>query len=295
MTADFMRKQSSLIKSTVVSAFLMIACAHVSARSITVNDVTVNNENPIELTCVIFLRHAMGNSPAGDDSYACDKFRSAKDDDIVDTIPASAGHPAVSVRKKDYISLDDLSPWNGVVPVRAFFGITSKHESSDPDVTPSYLPYDRQNEVYVYWLVDRDGYEVNVLNGKRTGYRFYDFRGICYLATEKKPRKYRYLTKCEAPGYEGFPKSVDVTSHPWVNIMEQNTVDLGEGMPASMVEIRGSMPVKPLIYSDYPIGDNGRVTKGRAMCMADCAPGMLMKLLHAGQSIWGQSGKPPAK
>jgi hypothetical protein len=77
--------------------------------------------------------------------------------------------------------------------------------------------------------------------------------------------------------------------------MEQNTVNLGERMPADSVEIRGTLPVKPLIYSDFPVGDDGRVTKGRAMCMADCAPGMLMKLLHSGQSIWGASGKPPAR
>jgi hypothetical protein len=143
--------------------------------------------------------------------------------------------------------------------------------------------------------VDRDGYEIDVASGRRTGYRFYDYLGICYLATEKKPRKYRYLTKCEEPGYEGFPKSVDTAGRPWINIMEQNTVDLGERMPAVSVEIRGTMPVKPLIYSDFPVGDDGRVTKGRAMCMADCAPGMLMKLLHSGQSIWGASGKQPPR
>jgi hypothetical protein len=75
--------------------------------------------------------------------------------------------------------------------------------------------------------------------------------------------------------------------------MERNTIALDEQMPSS-VEIDGSSPLKPLIYSDFPINDNGRVTQGRAMCMADCAPGMLLKLLHKGQSIWGALGKPPA-
>lgn len=272
----------------------MIACAHVSAHSITVNDVTVKNSDT-ELTCVLFLRHQMGGSAAGSRSYACDKFYRSNDDDIVDTIPASPGHPAVPVKKRDYISLDDLSPWKGAVPFRALFGITARHESPDPDLAPSYLPYERGNEVYVYRVVDRDGYEVRVVDRRRTGYRFYDYLGLCYLATEKKPRRYKYLTRCEASGYEDFPNSVDTTGHPWINITEQNTVNLGERMPAANVEIRGSMPVKPLIYSDFPIGSDGRVTKGRAMCMADCAPGRLMKLLHAGQSIWGDSGEPAAK
>jgi hypothetical protein len=60
------------------------------------------------------------------------------------------------------------------------------------------------------------------------------------------------------------------------------------------IEILGVWPVKPLIFSDYRISSDGQVTKGRAMCMADCPSGMLMKLLHKGQSIWGTSGKPPA-
>jgi hypothetical protein len=287
-------KKFHRIRRVVIAIFVIISCNQADAQSDKINDIVVSNKY-IELNCVLFLRHAIGTLAAGSRSYACDKFYRANDEDVVDTIPASSGRPSIPVRKRDYISLDDLSPWKGVVPFRAFFGITARHESPDPDLAPSYLPYDRQNEVYVYWVVDRNGYQIDVASGRRTGYRFYDYLGICYLATEKKPRRYRYLTKCEAPGYEGFPKSVDTASRPWINIMEQNTVDLGERMPADSVEIRGTIPVKPLIYSDFPVGDDGRVTKGMAMCMADCAPGMLMKLLHSGQSIWGASGKPPAK
>jgi hypothetical protein len=144
-------------------------------------------------------------------------------------------------------------------------------------------------------LTDEAGYEVSLATGKRTGYRFYQFQDICFLATEKKPRLYKFETACVHAGNPNyaFPKAVDTVSHPWINIMERNTIALDEQMPSS-VEIDGSSPLKPLIYSDFPINDNGRVTQGRAMCMADCAPGMLLKLLHKGQSIWGALGKPPA-
>jgi hypothetical protein len=203
------------------------------------------------------------------------------------------GVPPVFVVKRDYISLDDFPVWNGTPPIRARFSIGARHEDADPDIAPSYLPYGSNSRIEDYVMIDKDGYETNVKSGERTGYRFYDFLGVCYLATIKKPRMYKYLTDCQTKkAYDGFPKSVDVTSHQWINIMNQNTVDLYERMPADAVEIRGSNPRKPLIYSDFPIGDGGRVTKGRAMCMADCAPGMLMKLLHAGQSIWGSSGNP---
>ncbi|RAR59940.1 hypothetical protein C7401_11069 [Paraburkholderia unamae] len=294
-----MEEKSLSIRLATVASSLMIVCVYASARVVTVNDARISYDNYLSPQCVLLVRHAINDSHAGWDSMSdlCDKYRNAKDDDVIQMAPSEPEHSAIPVKKKDYISLDDLPPWVGDAPIRAYYSISRKQEEADPDVAPSYLPYDNWNKISNYIVVDRDGYEVAVVGGKRTGYRFYDYLGVCYLATEYKPRKYKYRTECQGKrwDYNDFPKSVDVTSHPWVNITEQNTVNLGERMPADGVEIRGSMAVKPLIYSDYPIGDNGRVTKGRAMCMADCAPGMLMKLLHAGQSIWGPPRKPSAK
>jgi len=187
---------------------------------------------------------------------------------------------------------NNMHPWYGATPVRASFGIIMKYNDPDPDLYPSYLPYSKVNQVINYMQFDNEGYEIDIKSKKRTGYRFYESQGQCYLATAKKPYLYKYQTICKSDGYN-FPKTIDISSHPWINIMEQNTTNKYERMPADNVEIPWGMPVKPLIYSDFPITNDGHVSKGRAMCMADCAPGMLMKLLHKGQSIWGTSGKPP--
>ncbi|WP_201702636.1 hypothetical protein [Paraburkholderia kirstenboschensis] len=245
----------------------------------------------------MFLRHPLDEFKSGfgaTSDEVCQRYRSSKENDILYSFVAQ-GKPPIIGRKKDFVSLDEMFPWEGPPPFRARFDIGFASDDPDPDINPSYLPYVETNRINNYVMIDNSGYEIGLATGKRTGYRFYQFQDMCYLASEKKPRAYKYLTPCvltKNPD-NGFPKAVDTVSHPWINIMERNTIALDEQMPSS-VEIDGSSPVKPLIYSDFPINDNGRVTQGRAMCMADCAPGMLLKLLHKGQSIWGASGKPPA-
>jgi len=271
----------------------MMGYVSAQARTITVNSIRVEYDDFFKPQCEILYRHGIDGEKTGWIVYGlCGKYQTSADDDVIHMTAGSPGQPSIPVKKKDFISLDELSPWTGIAPIRAYYVISRKQDDPDPDIAPSYLPYDNWNKVSNYMIVDRDGYEVGVVDNRRTGYRFYEFSGWCYLATEKKPRRFKYFTRCKDSGDSGYPKSVDTVSRPWINIMERNTTDLGERMPGG--EIRSTTPVKPLIYSDLPIGDDGRVTKGRAMCMADCAPGMLMKLLHAGQSIWGPSGKPAA-
>lgn len=281
----------------ILLTLFLCGCECAVARDLSVNNIKIAYSELLNPHCELFLRHSVGPLPAGYGSGYdwCKKYVASKDADVINYLDVSAGSSAIPVLKKDYISLDEFPAWNGEPPIRARFSIGAKHDDPDPDVAPSYLPYAPENQVFDYMLIDREGYEVRLSDGARSGYRFYEFSGKCYLATIKKPRIYKYVTNCQLKmGYDGFPKSIDVSSHQWINVTNQNTVDLNERMPADSVEIPGNMPVKPLIYSDFPIGDDGRVSKGRAMCMADCAPGMLMKLLHTGQSIWGPSGKPSA-
>lgn len=281
------------IRTALMLISVMTGGGLAHARTITVNSVRVEYDDFLEPKCVILYRHAIDGEKAGWSVFdLCVKYQRSADDDVIHMAAGSPGQPSIPVKKKDFISLDELSPWTGVPPIRAYYDISRKQDDPDPDIAPSYLPYESRNKVSNYIIVDHDGYELGVADNRRTGYRFYEFLGGCYLASETKPRRFKYFTRCEDSGGSDFPKSVDTDNLPWINIMERNTSDLGERMPGG--EIRGSNPVKPLIYSDFPIGNDGRVTKGRAMCMADCAPGMLMKLLHAGQSIWGPSGKPPA-
>jgi hypothetical protein len=209
---------------------------------------------------------------------------------MVKTFPNSPDQ--IPVRKRDYMLLDDVPPWTGVPPFRVLFEINlSDNEDDDHDSFSSRIPYENENKVTNYLMIDKEGYEIDVANRKRTGYRFYCPGEWCYLATESKPRKKKYEV-LRADKQYSIPESVDTRSYPWINITYQNTTDIEVEMPGTLVESLGTMPVKPLIYSDYPLTDKGRVSEGHAMCMADCPDGMLMKLLHKGQSIWGKSGKP---
>ena len=282
--------------SIALMAFILCASKFAVANEVEVNDVHITYGELSTPRCELFLRHPLGTLPQGYGSGYdwCRQYSNYKDDDVINSLSDPASASPVEVFKREYISLDEFMPWTGTPPIRARFSIGARHEDPDPDQTPSYLPYVSKNRVSDYILIDERGYEINPKNNARTGYRFYEFVGKCYLATITKPRVYKYSTACQLKkSYEGFPKSVDTSSLPWINIMTQNTVDLDERMPADSVEVPGVMPVKPLIYSDFPLTHDGKVSKGRAMCMADCASGMLMKLLHVGQSIWGPSGKPP--
>lgn len=250
-----------------------------------------------EPKCALAVRNSVGKLKKGDFlmiDIACEQYRISKDDDVIYPFINSLREPSAIAKKRDFISLDELSEWKGKPPFRVIFFIGSVIEDPDPPLNPSYLPYDEKNKIKNYIMIDDSGYEVSLSGKKRTGYRFYQFMDRCYLATERKPRKYKSVTFCPNSGRSGyvFPETVDTIGQPWINITEKNTIDLGKRMPDTVV-IAGERPVKPLIYSDFPIGDNGRVTQGRAMCMADCAPGMLFRLLKKGQSIWGASGKPP--
>ena len=284
----------------MVMIFMAVACDRSEARSVRVHDMVIEYDSAFQPNnCGLLLRHPIGPYGTGamGPDLLCDKYRKANEDDVIDTLPASfsGGAPDIPVKKRDYIPLDGILPWTGVPPFRAAFSIRRKVDDPDPDPYSLYLPYERWNKVTYYFMVDKDGYEVDVASRKRTGYRFYGLGNNCYLATEKIPRKYKHEAICDDREAEShmfwFPPSVDIKNRPWINITPQNTVDVDEDMPYE-VGIFGNSPVKPLIYSDYPITDDGRVSKGRAMCMADCPDGMLMKLLHKGQSIWGKSGKP---
>ncbi|CAD6539793.1 hypothetical protein LMG28727_03683 [Paraburkholderia kirstenboschensis] len=264
--------------------------------------------------CDLFLRHQVGdmeegyrlgdklaeenqadNFPQGY-KYAppslCTKFRSSPDSAIIYRTKKSKEN----IYKKDLISLDEMTPWNGHPPFRVRFEITPANGVLDEDVDRPYFPYNPVNKISNYILINSQSQELSIKSGKKTGYRFFKFTDRCYLATEKKPRVYKYETLCVHAGGPAYalPSTVNTTSRPWINITSQNTVGQDWLMPASNVEIDGSSPVKPFIYSDFPINDNGRVTQGHAMCMADCAPGMLFRVLHKDESIWGASGKPPA-
>jgi hypothetical protein len=280
----------------VLGAIMM--CEYAFAHDVYVSGIKINYDDLLTPRCGLILRHGMSGYKAGyvSRSDLCQKYQVSKSDETIDSLPAMDGEASIITRKKDYISMDELQPWKGTTPIRARFDIGPVHDDPDPDLAPSYLPYDKKNKVKNYMLFDKAGYEVSLRDGKKTGYRFYEFMGRCYLATEHKPRVFKYVVECNRKPnlYQNFPKTLDTSSHLWINVMDQNTVDLGERMLADSVEILGAMPVKPLIYSDHPIGDDGLVTQGRAMCMADCAPGMLMKLIRAGESIWGPSSKRPA-
>jgi len=292
---NMLRKASSFsIVATVILAF--------SWQCLAADKVEIHNgqkiyyDQALNPQCDLFLRHQIGDKLAGynigdslissgkalvmgDYKFAppelCRKYRTSKDNDVIYVDPDSKAE----ILKKDLISLDEMPLWTKTIPFRARFSVSNDHGDADDDDAPSWLPFNQGNKV------------------SRTGYRFYSFMDRCYLATEKTPRLYKYVTLCAQPGkpkYSYFSESIDTTSLPWIDITTGNTVDQGERMPGESVEVYGALPVKPLIYSDYPIDGEGRITQGRAMCMADCAPGMLLKLLRKGQSIWGASGKPPA-
>ena len=159
-------------------------------HSIVTNDVKVEYDDYLAPRCSVFIRHAMGEIKAGWSMPLCDKYRKSKGDDIINMASSGKGGDSIPVRKSDYVSLDDLTPWAGVVPIRALYYISRKHQDHDPDLAPSYLPYDSRNKVSNYIVMDRNGYEVSAADRKRNGCRFYGFLGTCYLATEDKPSRW---------------------------------------------------------------------------------------------------------
>ena len=282
----------------------------ISYERIPVNDMVVVDEtypryDYPDYPAILLLRHPMGAWPTGQqmhpDTGVLEKYATAKDDDVIgytrygneirdnmNTWGAEAQKGVITIRKKDVVSLDDLPAWKGAPPVRTSFRMQG--ESSLPFDTNYTYVY--STGVFEYVAIDAKGYEIDLRSGKRSGYAFYQLLDMCYLASIKKPRtqaiRWEHGIQCQKNDYS-LPDTIDTSSHPWINIMNQDTSDIGK--PVDLVEIPGSKPIKPLIFSDYPIMDDGRVSKGQAMCMADCPDGMLMKLLHEGQSIWGKSGR----
>jgi hypothetical protein len=279
-------------------------------QTITVNDVAIYDYSYPryvyqDYPSILLLRHPMGAWPTGQqihpDTGILEKYATAKDDDVIgymyqyddelrdnNTWEPNVQKDVIAVHKKDVVSLDDLPAWKGAPPVRASFRMQG--ESSLPFDTNYTYVY--STGVFDYAAIDAEGYEIDLRSGKRSGYAFYQFLDMCYLASIEKPRtqavRWEHGIQCQKNDYS-LPATIDTSSHPWINVMNQDTSDIGK--PVDLVEIPGSKPVKPLIFSDYPITDDGRVSKGQAMCMADCPDGMLMKLLHEGQSIWGKSGR----
>lgn len=312
----FLKQKSRLyfISYTLATiAFLSIIENSFSKERAVKNDVAVRYDALLKPRCDLFLKKQVGQMFAGyaignrlieeqrgtsDHGYVfpppplCRKFRHAASQQTI----YRGLHTGDVVKKSDLISLDDMHLWKGPPPLRARFDIASETLSSEDDgVDYSFLPYLKDNFVKNYVTIDRDNFEVSLDTGLRTGYRFYTFMGKCYLATEGRPRMFKYVTDCVHSSSEAYklPGTIEMRNYPWINVNNANTVDQNVPMPSTNVEIDGASPVKPLIYSDFPLTHDGKVSKGRAMCMADCASGMLMKLLHVGHSIWGPSGEPP--
>lgn len=49
---------------------------------------------------------------------------------------------------------------------------------------------------------------------------------------------------------------------------------------------RHSDPIRPFVIADYDLSDKGTVKRGKAMCVADCPPHKLFKLLKKGDNLY---------
>ncbi|MDR5740751.1 hypothetical protein [Caballeronia sp. LZ016] len=296
---EFEPRTFERVTSAVAALSLLISSNAIAASAaIRINDLTIHYDEVLKPKCNVFLRSTIGEWRAGSAllSVPCFTYRGSSDDDILRTIrPTDSRRDQFIFRKKDMISLEEMSPREGLPPYRVSFMIQYKVEPPDPEGAVPFFPYDSSRQVVDYLAINADGFELDPKTGTATGYRVFESSGTCYLATDRKPRSYKlfwFWSDASTPRYKGLPSTIDTTTLPWVNVSYENTIAKNVEMPKE-VAIDARLPVKPLIYSDYAIRADGRVRKGKAMCMADCPPGMLMKLLHAGQSIWGPSGKPP--
>jgi hypothetical protein len=210
----------------------------------------------------------------------------------------------VRLRKgKAYISSDDMVPaqdW----PLRYVLTTqtTYQHRGDDPEVG-DFRPYVRGVRIDKRRF-DKDGIELKLDSNERTGRRVYALgAGFYYLGTETQPRRLvstfewricRKSTELPNPCRDGRLHSDGTLMTP----RGHRVADFSVGHFANIFGSPGNDhiwvnsywalqqdPVLPLMISDHPMSKDGKVRKGRAMCMADCPSGYLFKLLKTGDTL----------
>jgi hypothetical protein len=208
-----------------------------------------------------------------------------------------------------YISSDDAQPAAGW-PLRYIVTVYDTYERpatlQDPDngeIRP-YKPHVRVDTR----RFDQTGRELQFESGAPTGRRVHKLgKGFHYLGSESTPRKLvnifqwqlcqqtsgKPLIPCYSPanpvnGDPIYPRPYRVADHSVGRFA--NVVEAGRQNQADLAQLNNYWayhddPVLPLMISDFEMSKEGKVLKGRAMCMADCPPGYLFKLLKAGDRL----------
>jgi hypothetical protein len=180
-----------------------------------------------------------------------------------------------------------------------------------------YRPY-KKNVLTDVRLFDASGNELDVISGAPTGRRVYQMGEMYYLGTISKPRRllsifqYRLCPlslkdaasaqvlcydKTRDPDGQlvhiqgiKIPLSQDVESkryfsNRWVDGKDGGWMSNGGIKSSNVFWAYHTSPITPLILSDYALSQEGKVTKGKAMCVADCPKGLQFKLLKAGDVV----------
>jgi hypothetical protein len=211
------------------------------------------------------------------------------------------------IAKSELMSSDDAEPvtnWPLRYVVRLNDSTPDRHAYGDPPQR-ELRPYAKPVQTDVRRF-DREGQELDVLSGKPTGRRVYKLGERYYLGTVSVPRKllsvfeWQLCTQSQHPrlipcyrdesnpdGSVKFVRGSQADRHAQDAV--NNIVSEGPQSARSISSLKEIWalhddPVRPLVISDHPVSPQGRIIKGRGMCVADCAPGLQFKLLRKGQS-----------
>ena len=207
-------------------------------------------------------------------------------------------------KRSDFLLSDELvasSDW----PLRYVVRIYDPIVNAAPGPT-DFRPYAKRVQIDARRF-DLQGRELDVITEKPTDRRVFKLGQTYYLGTEATPRKLLSIFEwqlCKQPKVltlipcsSNRLKSDESLQDVRTNDAELFDKGLFTNLPFFGLEKAASTsvykefyayhtdPIKPLIISDYAVTPEGRVTKGKAMCVSDCPNGYQFKLLRQGDAI----------
>jgi hypothetical protein len=301
-----------MLRSTALfCAFVCISMSHADVKSTSISPKRI----PLTERPVIFSKQKASDKPAVSAAIKYEEFIKSggpykyyeeKEWNYLAFIgPLSGKGEEFPGLREDFLTSDELesaTQW----PLRYVVRIHDPVINLDPGPT-DFRPYIKNIQTDARRF-DISGKELDVITEKPTGRRVYRLGQTHYLGTEALPRKLVSVFEWKLCNQAKEPRLVPCYSDArnedgsWRDIRNNDGAKFDRGAFINLFapKIKGSsndtstdkefyayhnQPIKPVILSDYALSPEGKVTKGKAMCVADCPKGLQFKLLKAGDIV----------